>query len=376
MSARDYGRQALGLRPIINVSGTMTALGASIIVPEAVAAMTAIAREFVEIGELHRVAGETIARATGAEAGFVTASAAAGIIIAVAAAITGTDRSAIEQLPLIAPDRPSEVVMLRGHDVNYGNCISQAIRIAGGTPVLLGTDSHFSTVQLADAISNKTAAGLFVVAHTTSRYAMIDLAEFAALCHARQVPVIVDAASEYDLMGFLAAGADIVIYSGHKFLGGPTSGIIAGRRDLIEACRLQNAGIGRAMKVGKESIAGLIAALETWQIRDHEAIRERECVALVQWQQALIGIEGVETEIVPDPTGNPLDRLEIRIKPSSGTSAKDVAIRLAAGTPGIMVRGHQVDHGLLWLDPCNLHEGDAQTVANAIRNIFQSIQNR
>ena len=97
MRTGTFGRQALGLRPIINVSGTMTALGASIMRPEAILAMTAVADEFVEIEDLHRVASDTISKATGAEAGFVTASAAAGIIISVAAVMTGKNMPAIER---------------------------------------------------------------------------------------------------------------------------------------------------------------------------------------------------------------------------------------------------------------------------------------
>ena len=88
--------------------------------------------------------------------------------------------------------------------------------------------------------------------------------------------MIVDAASEYDLRGFLAKGADLVAYSAHKFLGGPTAGIVAGRKDLVRATFLQNYGIGRGMKVGKESIAGAIAALDAWGKRDHAAVRARE----------------------------------------------------------------------------------------------------
>jgi L-seryl-tRNA(Ser) seleniumtransferase len=287
MSMQRYGRQGLGLRPIINVSGTMTALGASIMVPDAIAAMTAIAPEFIEMSELHRLASEAIVLATGAEAGFVTASAAAGIVIAVAAAMTGTSQRAIEGLPLDAVGLKTQFVLQHGHDVNYGNSISQAVRMAGGRPILVGSISHVSPHQIEDAIDGTVAAGVFVVAHTTSRCGMVGLREFSAICHGHDVPVIVDAASEYDLKRFLADGADLVIYSGHKFLGGPTTGIIAGRRDLIEACRRQNSGIGRAMKVGKESIVGLIAALDAWQRRDHGAIRQQERAALDMWKRSL-----------------------------------------------------------------------------------------
>lgn len=374
MSGAPYGRQALGLRPIINVSGTMTALGASIIGPEAIAAMNAIAPEFVEIGELQLLASQAIARATGAEAGFVTASAAAGIIIAVAAAMTGTEARAVERLPLDTTGLKTEIVFQRGHDVNYGNSIAQAVRMAGATPIACGTADHVSAPEIADAITPRTAAGLYVVAHTTARSGMLDLPDFVALCHARNVPVIVDAASEYDLRGFLAAGADLVIYSGHKFLGGPTSGIMAGRQDLIVACTMQNSGIGRAMKVGKESIAGLMAALDAWQHRDHSGIRQRERAALELWRDSLAGADGIEAEIVPDPTGNPLDRLEIRVSPKSDTSARALADALAARDRPIMVRGHEADHGHFWLDPCNLHAEEAEHVADALRDLVASIK--
>src|SRR4029453_18189779 len=87
-----------------------------------------------------------------------------------------------------------------------------------------------------------------------------------------------------DLKGFLARGADIALYSGHKFLGGPTTGIVAGRKDLVRAAYLQNRGVGRGMKVGKESIAGVMAALEAWEKRDHAGIRKRERQALELWR--------------------------------------------------------------------------------------------
>src|SRR6185369_15826857 len=130
--ARSGIREQYGLRPIINVCGTMTALGASIVVPEAVSAVAGLLPEFVEIDDLQRKASPVIARLCGTEAGFVTASAAAGITLAVAGAIT-----------------------------------------------------------------ERTAAALYVVSHHTVQYGLLPLDELAALCHARGVPVIVDAASEY-----------------------------------------------------------------------------------------------------------------------------------------------------------------------------------
>ncbi len=249
-------RERFGLRPIINVSGTMTALGASIIVPEAIRAMAEIAPQFVEMDDLHRTASNVVARLTGGEAGFVTASCASGISLALAGAITGTDLLAIERLPDVAPGAKDEIIVQLGHLVNFGGNIDQSIRLAGGKVIQAGTVSVTHDYHVANAITDKTAAALYVVSHHTVQYGMLSLEQFAEICHLKGVPVIVDAASEYDLQRFLKAGADIVIYSGHKFLGGPTTGVVAGRKDLVRAAFLQNRGIGRGMKVGKEASPG------------------------------------------------------------------------------------------------------------------------
>jgi L-seryl-tRNA(Ser) seleniumtransferase len=364
--ARSGIRERLGLRPIINVSGTMTALGASIVVPEAVAATAAILPEFVEINDLHLLASRSIARLTGAEAGFVTASCSAGVTLAVAACMTGADLARIEQLPNPAGMRHRVPIML-GHMVGYGAPVEQAIRLAGGTVVPFGQATDVRAYQLEAALGDDAAAALYVVSHHCVGYGQLALEEFAAICHGRNVPVIVDAASEYDLRGFLAAGADLVCYSAHKFMGGPTAGIVAGRKDLVRATFLQNMGIGRGMKVGKESILGTIAALEAWEKRDHAAIRRAEQAALELWRGRFSGLPGVTAEIMPDPTNNPLDRLKLSVEPAAARiTAWELADRLAAGSPPVIVRDHEVEHGYFFLDPCNLHPGEAPVVAERI----------
>jgi L-seryl-tRNA(Ser) seleniumtransferase len=362
MPTKDI-RADLGLRPVINVSGTMTSLGASIVVPEAVEAVSAILTEFVEMGDLHRRASQVIAELTGAEAGFVTASCSAAISVAVAAAMTGSDLAAIERLPDTAGLK-DEVVIQSGHMVSFGAPVEQAIRLAGAKVVPVGQATSASAYHLRGAINERTAAAVYVVSHHVVDYAQIPVKIFAEVAHERGVPVIVDAASEYDLAGFLADGADLVLYSGHKFLGGPTSGIVAGPKDLVRNVYLQNRGIGRGMKVGKEGIVGALAALTAWKTRDHAGIRARERSALDIWMEALGGRSGVTAEIVPDPTNNPLDRLKLRVDPAEARiSAWDLADRLAAGDPPVIVRDHEVEHGYFYLDPCNLHPGEEHKVA-------------
>jgi L-seryl-tRNA(Ser) seleniumtransferase len=362
MPTKDI-RADLGLRPVINVSGTMTSLGASIVVPEAVEAVSAILTEFVEMGDLHRCASQVIAELTGAEAGFVTASCSAAISLSVAAAMTGPDLAAIERLP-DTTGLKDEVVIQSGHMISYGAPVEQGIRLTGAKVVPVGQATSASAYHLRGAINERTAAAVYVVSHHVVDYAQIPLKIFADVAHERGVPVIVDAASEYDLAGFLADGADLVLYSGHKFLGGPTSGIVAGSKALVRNVYLQNRGIGRGMKVGKEGIVGALAALTAWKSRDHEGIRARERRALDSWVEALAGRPGVTAEIVPDPTDNPLDRLRLRVDPAEARiSAWDLADRLAAGDPPVIVRDHEVEHGYFYLDPCNLHPGEEHKVA-------------
>ncbi|RWC55274.1 aminotransferase class V-fold PLP-dependent enzyme [Mesorhizobium sp.] len=367
-------RERLGLRPIINVSGTMTALGASIIVPEAINAMAEMASQWVEMDDLQRAASTIVARLTGGEAGFITACCASGITMAIAGAMTGTNLLAIERLPDNTEGLKSEVIVQLGHIVNYGAPIDQSVRVAGATVVPAGTVSVTQDYHVRDAINDRTAAGLYVVAHHTVQYGMLSLEEFCEICHARGVPVIVDAASEYDLRGFLARGADIVIYSGHKFLSGPTSGIVTGRKDLVRAAYLQNRGVARAMKVGKESIAGTMAALEAWEKRDHAGIRLREEAALNVWKDALQGLPGIVARIIPDPTANPLDRLQIFVLPESRFTAAGLASALATGSPPIIVRNHEVERGHFFLDPCNLHPGEAEIVAERLRAVLTAAE--
>ena len=356
-----------GLRPLINVSGTMTGLGASIAAPGVATATAEAMGDFVSIHAAQRKASAAIARLTGAEAGFLTASASAGITLAVAACLTGLDPARVEALPQ-SPGSRNQVLVQAGHLCGYGAPVAQAVALSGAEVRAVGQSTLCMDHQIAGALGEATAAGLFVVSHHVVHYGQCPLRRFVALCHEAGVPVIVDAASEYDLRGFLAAGADIVLYSAHKFLGGPTAGIVAGRRDLIRAAYLQNIGIGRGMKIGKESIFGAIAALDAWEKRDHEAARATERAALALWQQALAGLAGVTARIVPDPTGNPLERLQVELDAAVlGISAATVARAMAERDPAIILRNHEVELGYFQLDPCNLKPGQAVLVAEALR---------
>ncbi|MCS2166375.1 aminotransferase class V-fold PLP-dependent enzyme [Scandinavium manionii] len=356
----------LHLTPLINVAGTMTYLGASIVVPEAIAAMQKILPEFVKMEELQRYANGVIAEITGAEAGFITSSSAAAISMVIAGCITKDNLLAIEQLPDIHTPQ-NEVLVQAGHLVNYGASVDQAVKLTGAKCVAIGQATQCSPYHLENSITERTVAAMYVVSHHVVDHGQLPLSLFCKICHARDIPVIVDAASEYDLQRFLRDGADVVIYSGHKFLGGPTSGIIAGRKSLIRNAWLQNRGIGRGMKVGKESIYGVVAALQAWKKRDHQAVRQRETQALQIWRDGLQEKTGIKVSLVADPTGNPLERCKIDIDPQKAKiSAWDLSHLLSAGHPAIIVRDHEAEKGYIYLDPCNLHHEQEYTVLERI----------
>ena len=347
----------LDLKRIINASGTMTALGASRVPPPVAAMAVEMLDHFVDIDALQARASQWIARATGAEAGCVTSSAASGIAVAVAAAMTGSDLGRIETLPDTAGLK-NEVIVQAGHLINYGAPLEQAIRLTGARIRLASDD-------LEESFGERTAAALYVVSHHVTERG-IGLADFITRCRARGVTVIVDMASEYDLKGPIGLGADAVIYSAHKFLGGLTAGIVAGIKDFIRSAYLQNRGIGRHMKVGKEGIVAAMAALEAWSGRNHELMQERERSIVAEWLARLDKLKGLKVAREPDWTGNPIERVKVTVEANSGLFAWELTDRLAARDPSVRVRDDLVAQGYFFLDPCNLAPGEEKIVAEAI----------
>lgn len=360
------------LTEVINVSGTMTAIGASSVKPEIIAAMSDVMPRFISIGALQERASTVISRVIGSEAGCITASAASGIAVGIAACMAGNDLYKAERLP-DTTGMKNEVIIQRGHMVWYGASVGQLVRLVGANLVEVGDATRAGTYQLAGAINENTAAALYVTSHHTVQYGLIELRDFCLTAHERGVPVIVDAASESEMHTFFEAGADLVCFSGHKFLAGPTSGIIAGQRDLVRACLMhQHAGIGRPMKVGKESIIGVMAALERWEQLDHQQIQDYEAQVIAAFVKGLEGTPGLTVTVEADPTGNPIHRVKVCVNPAvAGFSAQEVAGGLRREATPIIVRDHHAaDEGFIFLDPCNVTPEQAAYVTVQIRNLL------
>ena len=342
--------QRYGLRPVINASGTETTKGASPVCLEVIEAVTALVPYSVEMIELQSVASETIARVFGAESGLVANCSAAGIALGVAASMTGLDLAAVEQLPDTRGLR-NEVILQRGHNVTYGGYITQNVRITGATVVEIGAATECGAYQLAAAIGPQTAAALYVVSHHTVQSGLIDLETFCRVCHEKSVPVIVDGAAEPDPTAFLKAGADLVITSMQKAFAGFTAATVAGLRDLVRACYLNDKGIGRPMKAGKESVIATIAALERWERLDHKTIRAALDSRLQRCKMMLDDLPGVTASIELDGTSKLFSRLLLHVEPTSaGITAAELAQALWDHRPSIYVRSLMADIGLLQID--------------------------
>src|SRR5262245_13747587 len=234
--------ERLGIRPIINAKGPATRLSGGMMAPEVTAAMAEAAQACVDIAELQGRASAIIAGITGAEAGYVTSGAAAGMRLGTAACVAGLDPGRMSRLPDTAGMK-NEVVMVR----SQRNAYDHAVRAAGVKIVEVGLPDRYAGAgvrdadpwEIADAINERTAA-VFYVADRQARPTLRDVVKTA---HDRGVPVLVDAAAQLpparNLRRFIEDGADLVAFSGGKAIGGPQgSGILCGKRDLIMSAAL------------------------------------------------------------------------------------------------------------------------------------------
>ena len=365
---------SLGVRRVINAGGRLTALGGTTLAPDVAAAMAAAGQQYVRLGELTDRAGQLIAEYTGAEAACVTTGAAAGIALMTAACIAGTDPARVARLPEVLDER-CEVLVQIGHMVSFGAPVAQMIRLGGGRAVPVGWANGVNRDHLESAIGPRTAAFLYVQSHHTVHKGMLPLADCLEICHLRGVPFLIDAAAEENPRAYVALGADAVTFSGGKAFGGPTSGFIVGRRDLIAACRAQERGIGRPMKVGKEAIVGLLTALHLYLNRDDgevaaEVRRQQRLVEIIR--DGLADLPQLEVAILPDEAGRAIVRAGISLRePTPGVAARQLTSFLSEGDPPVYVRGHLVDQGTVTIDPRPIDERDAQIIVKRIRAFCQ-----
>jgi uncharacterized pyridoxal phosphate-dependent enzyme len=360
--------EEFGLTRIINASGKMTALGASAVTEVVANALKAAAQEYVDIDELIEFAGKVIAHHTGAEDGCPTIGAAAGIAISTASVIAGKNLSFIEKMPN-SDGLKNEIIIQKGQNIHFGGSIDQMIRLGGGRVTEVGSANKVERDHIEEAITDRTAALLYIKSHHAVQKGMQPIETMIKIAKEHNIPLIIDGAAESDFRKYIAMGADIVIYSGGKALEGPTSGFICGKRELMEACRKQYKGIGRAMKVGKEAISGLIIALNQYPFKDD---RVKEQIArMTALCEKLNRVEGLSCSIKQDEAGRPIYRAQIEVQKQAGITAEQLLHQLESGNPAIYLRHHYANIGILAVDPRPLLLGQEEIIAEQITSIIK-----
>lgn len=346
---------------IINARGPFTPLGVSRSPEPVASAVSQALQNFADISALQEAANTALRAYTGSEAGAVVHCAAAGITLAVAAAMTGSDSERIAALPSTAGLR-NRVVLPAGHAVNYGHPLEQAIRLAGATPVFAGDAAGCPTSKVAQEIAHPDTCCLLLVVSRLTEGKPVDLDAAIKAARDANIPVVIDGAAQiFRSRQLIAAGADLLIVSGQKYLGSPTAGLVFGRADLVAGVKAQDKGIGRGMKASKEALCGVIAAIEHWKVRNERTWADHQTDKVLRLIERLDRLEGVVATSEPDTTGVPFPRACLRIDPSRARrTAAEVAEDLRAGSPPIWVMDHRVasDEILLELVPLRPDELD------------------
>ncbi len=367
-SQRDFLKE-LGVRPIINGAGTYTMFTGTLMRPEALQAMESISQKFVRIDDLHDAVGRRIASLLECDAAMVTSGAFGALTVGTAACMTGTNPELIHRLPDTAGMK-DEVIIQRSHRFLYDH----AVRNCGVR--LIEVDSRD---ELERAIGNRTAMMLFLNKAEPSGH--IGTAEFVQLGRKHRVPTFNDAAADVppvdNLFKYTKMGFDLVAFSGGKGIQGPQgAGLLLGRKDLIEAARLNTAPhsdtIGRGLKVSKEEMVAMLVALELYLARDHEA-DWREWEARIEIiRRSLSALEGVIVERYIPAIANQIPHLRIRWDHQIvGISPSDVTRRLREGDPSIELIPVPSEKDCLEVAPWTLQLGDAEIVAERLRRLLE-----
>lgn len=356
----DYFKD-LGIKPFINAAGTYTDMTASLMDETTRAAWDYASQHFVYLNDLHDRIGERIAKITHAEAAMVTAGAASAMTLGTAGVLTGTDRQKIVNLPNLV-DMKTEVIIQKSHRFGYDH----AVRNCGVRLIEVETAD-----ELERAITWHTAMMLFY--NNNNSVGKIRDEEFVRLGKKHGIPTMNDAAADVppveNLWRYVDMGFDLVVFSGGKGLRGPQSaGVLTGRKDLIEAARLNAApngnAIGRGMKVNKEEMLAMLVALETYVAKDHAKERAEFDKRAETIRAAAAAVPGVSAEITVPEVANHVPHVRVTWDAATlGITPTELSRRLREGTPSIGVRpGGETLIGV-WM----MRDGEAEIVAKRLR---------
>lgn len=357
----------LGLRTFINAAGTYTSMTGSLMPKEVIEAISYSADEYVNLDDLQDKVGERIAELLDCEYATVSSGCFGAMSIGMAGVITGKDPKKVKQLPN-TNGMKNEVIMQESHSIGY----AQALTNVGAKIVKVKTAK-----QLENAISNKTCMLWFLNAHTDR--GEIKWEEFISLGKKYKIPTFIDCAADVppveNLFRFTKMGFDLVAFSGGKGLRGPQSaGLLLGKREYIEAARMhtppRGETIARGMKVNKEEVLGMLAALELYLSKDHQAEWKMWEDQIDLISESAKSVSGVETTIHVPPHANHVPSLKIRWEQSKvNISPDNVRKILREGSPSIETVGNKNEIGITtWM----MVPGQEKIVAKKIKKILKS----
>ena len=354
-----------GVTPVINAGGTHTTHGGSMMRPEVREAMSLAAESFVDLVELKRATGRFVAEITGAEAGMICSGAAGGLVLATAAVMAGTDPEKIAQLPN-STGMKNEILMQRNNPSGYTKCHEYA----GATLTYAGNESGATQDQLTDAITDDTAAILHTFAYGPARPGLTLPETVKVARNARNpLPVIVDGAAmlppKENLTKYISEGADLVTFSGGKYIGGPQSaGLLAGRTELVEAALLNSGpgmAVGRPQKVGREELVGMSTALQLFVASDDEARIDAMQRRAQHISDRLQGIPGITASVELDYLQFHVPNCVIRF--DSADEADRVWEGMHEGNPRVYIA--RISGGLT-ANAVNILDGQEEAVAQRL----------
>ena len=358
----------LGLKTFINAAGTYTSMTGSLMPKEVIEAISYSADEYVNLDDLQDKVGERIAELLECEYATVSSGCFGAMSIGMAGILTGKDPKKVKQLPN-TEGMKNEVIMQESHSIGY----AQALTNVGAKVVRVKTAK-----QLEKAITDKTCMLWFLNAHTDR--GEIKWEEFIALGKKHNIPTFIDCAADVppveNLFRFTKMGFDLVAFSGGKGLRGPQSaGLLLGKREYIEAARMhtppRGETIGRGMKVNKEEVLGMLAALELYLEKDHRKEWEMWESQIKLINDSASSIEGVETEIHVPKYANHVPSLRIRWNEKKvKISPNEVRKQLSDGHPSIQTVGDSKSVGITtWM----MVPGQERIVAKRIKEILSSV---
>ncbi len=368
--------EQLGVKPVINARGHNTVLGGSTPSARVKAAMDQADRYFVEMKDLLERSGQIVADLLGAEAAYITPGAAAAMALGTAACITGTDVEKMARLP-DTTGLKNRVILQFNQQYSY----QRACTIVGTQLVLVGDERGTTKDQLAAALDDRTACVLYP-AHLEDAAGVLHLETVLEMAHQRGIPVLVDAAGQvYPIERFKSyprMGCDLIAFGG-KYIGGfNSSGILCGRKALIDAAvpqgfigfetQTQRRGFGRPLKLDRQEIIGLVVALQDWMTMDHDrrlADLERRLDTV---RRQVEGLPGVTVSLIRGIGSSPRT-LEIAIDPRTARRDSAAVIEgLRDGSPSIAVGAIE---GGLRINVATVWEGDEEIVGRRLRALLQ-----